>query len=66
MSFTTFVYDFVIKMLYRGVVQKCLELNKLKRSFSKTLVIPPYIQGQTPNKPGTREYFYFIDHQGMV
>lgn len=24
-----------------------------------------YVQGQSP-KPGFREYFYFIDHQGMV
>lgn len=24
-----------------------------------------YVQGQTPD-PKTREYFYFIDHQGQV
>lgn len=25
----------------------------------------PYVQGQSPSR-GVREYFYFIDHQGMV
>lgn len=24
-----------------------------------------YVQGQSP-KPNTREYFYYIDHQGML
>jgi len=57
----------IIKMLFSRVIQK-----NLKRSMcSKSVVFPPYNrdynQGQqTINKPGTREYFYFIDHQGMV
>jgi len=31
--------------------------------FEKSYVT--YIQGQSP-KPRVREYFYYIDHQGMV
>ena len=25
----------------------------------------PYVQGQSP-APGEREYFYYVDHQGML
>ena len=39
-------------------IQKCLHHS------SKFLPIQ-YIQGQSPD-PGVREYFYFINHQGMV
>jgi len=39
-------------------IQKCLHHS------SKSLPIQ-YIQGQSPD-PGVREYFYFINHQGML
>ena len=35
--------------------------QQLCRSFTRSL----YIQGQSPEAK-VREYFYFIDHQGMV
>jgi len=40
--------------------------NKLQWSEYKTYAtIPQYVQGQSPEKK-IREYFYYIDHQGMV
>ncbi|XP_032778177.2 UPF0598 protein CG30010 [Daphnia magna] len=36
----------------------------IQRCFNHTCVFQ-YTQGQTP-KPGIREYFYYIDHQGML
>ena len=36
--------------------------NGLCRTFSRSLY---YIQGQSPETK-VREYFYYIDHQGMV
>jgi len=38
-----------------------LPISKYK-SFS---TIPNYVQGQSPEEK-IREYFYYIDHQGMV
>lgn len=44
----------------------------LRRLPLKQLVGPPsmtrylhYVQGQSP-EPKVREYFYYVDHQGMV
>lgn len=37
--------------------------NKVKSDYWRKF--SNYIQGQEPEK-GVREYFYFIDHQGMV
>lgn len=41
------------------VSQKCHLHKTLRRSYVT------YIQGQSP-QPQVREYFYYIDHQGMV
>lgn len=38
-------------------------LSRNFRMFSRSFV--NYVQGQAP-EPRVREYFYFIDHQGMV
>lgn len=39
-------------------------LLSLKRSYVQKRFLK-YIQGQEP-EPKVREYFYYIDHQGMV
>jgi len=39
--------------------QKCYLHKTLRRNYVT------YIQGQSP-QPCVREYFYYIDHQGMV
>jgi len=39
-------------------IQRCLHYSSQSSSIH-------YVQGQSPN-PGVREYFYFINHQGML
>lgn len=42
--------------------------QKLLRDYQNILILKrpvSYVQGQEP-EPKVREYFYFIDHQGMV
>lgn len=39
--------------------------NKRHLSKNKTFCTVPYVQGQSPERK-IREYFYYIDHQGMV
>ncbi|KFM61627.1 hypothetical protein X975_19445, partial [Stegodyphus mimosarum] len=39
--------------------------NRLIQSSVKSFRYVSYIQGQSP-EPNTREYFYFIDHNGML
>lgn len=39
--------------------------NKQMLKFKKFSTVLNYIQGQSPEKK-MREYFYYIDHQGMV
>lgn len=41
------------------LIESCRNVNC--KSFVRQL----YVQGQSP-KPNVREYFYYIDHQGMV
>lgn len=43
--------------------QKNLGIVKVIKSNTRFLAA--YVQGQEP-EPKIREYFYFIDHQGMV
>ena len=40
-----------------------LRLRRFPYHVTRSMV--SYIQGQSPN-PKTREYFYYIDHQGQV
>ena len=37
----------------------------IQKYFNHTSAVIKYVQGQSP-KFGIREYFYYIDHQGMV
>lgn len=46
--------------LYRNLMLKYLGFNKTTSSRHVTT----YVQGQMDNK--IREYFYYIDHNGMV
>lgn len=39
--------------------------NKQVSKFKRFSTVPNYVQGQSPEKK-MREYFYYIDHQGMV
>lgn len=53
---------------YRRSYTTAPPLHRCRRHF--TTAVPPaggaiYEQGQSPG-PGLREYFYYIDHQGMV
>ena len=43
------------------IFKRLLFQNRVQTLFVRSL----YIQGQSP-EPKVREYFYFIDHQGMV
>lgn len=46
----------------------CVFAIKNKKSFSSQIFkkyCVKYVQGQSP-EPRVREYFYYIDHQGMV
>lgn len=43
---------------------KCFK-NKIQIAGNKTYSSVAYVQGQSPEKK-IREYFYYIDHQGMV
>lgn len=43
----------------RIVTKKSVYLEALRRHYVE------YVQGQSP-EPRVREYFYYIDHQGMV
>lgn len=45
----------------------CLNILKNKQisKFKRFSTVPNYVQGQSPEKK-IREYFYYIDHQGMV
>ena len=43
------------------IFKRLLFQNRVPTLFVRSL----YIQGQSP-EPKVREYFYFIDHQGMV
>lgn len=45
-------------MIFRKILTKNSILVRQARSLF-------YVQGQSP-EPNVREYFYFIDHQGMV
>jgi len=44
------------------ILQKNLMLSFLKRVGHRNIA---YVQGQEP-EPKIREYFYYIDHEGMV
>lgn len=47
---------------------QCIQMNKFRRILLARLFNQrhvSYIQGQSP-EPKIREYFYYIDHQGMV
>lgn len=48
-------------------VNRCFynKLSKLKVIKSNSCSTIAYVQGQSPEKR-IREYFYYIDHQGMV
>jgi len=46
-------------MLGSRVASQRLLLPKLQKNFVT------YVQGQSP-QPRIREYFYYVDHQGMV
>lgn len=39
--------------------------NNIKLRSNYVRMLSNYVQGQEPEK-GIREYFYYIDHQGMV
>lgn len=39
--------------------------HKVNILGNKTFCTVPYVQGQSPERK-IREYFYYIDHQGMV
>ena len=43
-------------------IQHCFQQYHLYRPYSSVI---QYVQGQSPSQ-GLREYFYFINHQGMV
>lgn len=51
------------KML-RSISLRCSSLPLLVRSCVRVRCVS-YVQGQSPS-PKTREYFYYIDHQGQV
>lgn len=40
-------------------------LIRFKHYFKESRLCLSYVQGQSP-EPKIREYFYFIDHEGMV
>lgn len=42
-----------------------INLKKFARFKVSTRQLSEYVQGQSP-EPKIREYFYYIDHQGMV
>lgn len=42
-----------------------LTKKQIKKSFLLMKSFVSYVQGQEP-EPKVREYFYYIDHQGMV
>lgn len=42
-------------------IKRLLQISSCKYRQAKHI----YVQGQSP-EPSIREYFYYIDHQGMV
>lgn len=54
-----------IRQVISSIVLNKFQLQnhfRFRRPFSSSV---PYVQGQEP-EPGVREYFYYIDHQGML
>lgn len=47
------------------IFNRILVINSSLQHFNVQERWVSYVQGQKP-KPNIREYFYFIDHQGMV
>lgn len=50
-------------MHLRSMLLNLRKLSEKNMLFCRRFV--KYVQGQSP-EPNTREYFYYIDHQGMV
>ena len=48
--------------LYKYCFNEAQRLCCVRRHYSNEKL---YVQGQSP-EPSIREYFYYIDHQGMV
>ena len=63
MSRTGYIIDTNVPRKKRSIMflTRIIVSQQLCRSFTRSL----YIQGQSPEAK-VREYFYFIDHQGMV
>lgn len=51
--------------IFTSVLENMLKYRKFCRFLSKNVQTVVYTQGQEP-EPKVREYFYYIDHQGMV
>lgn len=51
---------FIQMMFCRNATEKCFKFNKIR--FSRSV---SYVQGQLHDNK-IREYFYYIDHNGMV
>lgn len=58
------VMKFITPVAKRFVSSKLLQ-NPDVQSFSAKCMSTTYFQGQSP-EPKIREYFYFMDHQGML
>ncbi|KAK9510596.1 hypothetical protein O3M35_005342 [Rhynocoris fuscipes] len=53
-------------MIYYNKINSWRYFNIFQNLFKRTLCNAPlYVQGQSPEK-NIREYFYYIDHQGML
>lgn len=48
-----------------GLKKSLISGNIFRVIYLKQVRNVSYVQGQSP-KPGIREYFYYIDHQGQV